>query len=558
MENTATPLNARGGLMAGFNSLGILRQLGLMVGLAASVAIGFAVVLWSQKPDYRVLYANLSFSDANEVIEQLRMSNIPYRFDADGRAILVPESHVHTARLRLAADGFSADRTVGFELLDQDYGMGTSQFMETTRYRRGLEGELARTISNMTAVRAARVHLAIPKDTVFIRDQRKPRASVFLELFSGRQLERDQVAAIANLVASSIPELDVKDVTIVDQRGRLLNIRDADSDVVLAARQLEYVRQVEDTLVNRVNSILQPVVGLGNFRAEVSADIDFTEVEQASEMFNPDLPALRSEQTLEERRDSGDAAVGVPGALANQPPGPVAVPEIAGGAGGAGVGAGASGSSRNQATRNFELDRSISYTRQQMGGVQRLSVAVVVDDLQVVDPETGERTRTRWSEEDIDRLRMLVENAVGFSALRGDSVNVINSSFVPTEEFLFEDPSFWEQDWFWNLLKQLGAGIFILILALGILRPVLKHLSATGSQAGGNDLGPAGQISAELESLDGSGMADDKVTFGGVQSAAMATPNESFDYQLNEIRSMVAEDPARVAQAIKQWVVDHE
>lgn len=543
--------------MAGFNSLGILRQLGLMVGLAASVAIGFAVVLWSQQPDYRILYANLSFSDANEVIEQLRMNNIPYRFDADGRAILVPESHVHTARLRLAADGFTADRTVGFELLDQDHGMGTSQFMETTRYRRGLEGELSRTISNMTAVRAARVHLAIPRDTVFIRDQRKPRASVFLELFSGRQLERDQVAAIANLVASSIPELDVVDVTIVDQRGRLLNIRDGDSDVVLAARQLEYVRQVEDTLVSRVNSILQPVVGLGNFRAEVSVDVDFTEVEQASEMFNPDLPALRSEQTLEERRDAGDAAVGVPGALANQPPGPVAVPEIAGanGAGGAG---GGSGTSRNQATRNFELDRSISYTRQQMGGIRRLSVAVVVDDLQVVNPETGERTRTRWTDEDIDRLRMLVENSVGFSALRGDSVNVLNSSFVALEEYEYDELSFWQQEWFWNVLKQFGAGAFVLLLVLGILRPVLKHLSTVGGSGSSNEYGSAGQISAELESLDGSGIADDKVTFGGVGSAAMVTPNESFDYQLNEIRSMVAEDPARVAQAVKQWILENE
>lgn len=543
--------------MAGFNSLGILRQLGLMVGLAASVAIGFAVVLWSQQPDYRVLYANLSFSDANEVIEQLRMNQIPYRFDADGRAILVPESHVHTARLQLAADGFTADKTIGFELMDQDHGMGSSQFMETTRYRRGLEGELARTISNMMAVRSARIHLAIPKDTVFIRDQSKPRASVFLELFSGRQLERDQVAAIANLVASSIPELDVKDVTIVDQRGRLLNIRDADSDVVLAARQLEYVRQVEDTLVNRVNSILQPVVGLGNFRAEVSADIDFTEVEQASEMFNPDLPALRSEQTMEERRETGEGAVGVPGALANQPPGPVAVPEIAG-ADGAGAAAGGAGSSRNQATRNFELDRSISYTRQQMGGVKRLSVAVVVDDLTNVDSETGERSRTRWTEEDLERLRLLVQNAVGFSALRGDSVNVINSAFVPPEEFEVEEIAFWQQDWFWNLLKQLGAGLFVLILVLGILRPVLKHLSTAGGTRSVNELGPAGQISAELESLDGSGIADDKVTFGGVESAAMVTPNDSFDYQLNEIRSMVAEDPARVAQAIKQWVVDRE
>lgn len=543
--------------MAGFNSLGILRQLGLMVGLAASVAIGFAVVLWSQQPDYRVLYSNLSFADANEVIEQLRTHNIPYRFDADGRVVLVPESHVHTARLRLAADGFSVDRTVGFELLDQDQGLGTSQFMETTRYRRGLEGELARTISNMVQVRTARVHLAIPRDTVFIRDQRKPRASVFLELVAGRQLERDQVAAIANLIASSIPELDVKDVTIVDQRGRLLNMRDVDSDVVLAARQLEYVRQVEDTLVNRVNSILQPVVGLGNFRAEVSAEIDFTQIEQASEMYNPDLPALRSEQTLEERRGASDQAVGIPGALANQPPGPVAVPEVAGAEGVAGAGA-ASGSSRNQATRNFELDRSISYTRHQTGGVKRLTVAVVVDDLLSVDPETGERSRNQWSETDLQRLRQLVENAVGFSALRGDRVDVINSAFVPVEEYEPDSIGFWQQDWFWSLIKQLLGALFLLILVFGILRPILKNIAAAGQGRGAGQLGPAGDVSAELESLESSHIADDKVTFGSSDVDLMSTPDAGFEYQLNTIRSMVAEDPARVAQAVKQWVAERE
>jgi len=268
-----------GNPMQGFNKLGIVRQLGLMVGLAASVAIGFAVVLWSQKPEQRVLFSNLSFSDANQIIEQLRLYNVPYNFDADGRAILVPDEYVHQARLKLAAEGFTADKTVGFEIMDKEQSLGTSQFMETTRYRRGLEGELARTIASMTAVRNARVHLAIPKDTVFIRDTRKPTASVFLELFSGRALERDQVASIANLVASSIPALNVKDVTVVDQQGRLLNMRDKDVNVVLAAKQLEYTRSLEGTLLNRVNSILQPVVGAGRFRAEVSADVDFTAVE---------------------------------------------------------------------------------------------------------------------------------------------------------------------------------------------------------------------------------------------------------------------------------------
>src|SRR5690554_406926 len=558
MDNTPAQFNSRGSLMAGFNSLGILRQLGLMVGLAASIAIGFAVVLWSQKPDYRVLFSNLNFSDANEVIEQLRLYNMPYKFDADGRAILVPQEHVHHARLRLAAESFTADKTVGFELLEQEQGLGTSQFMENARFRRGLEGELARTISSLLAVRSARVHLALPKESVFIRDQRKPRASVFIEMFSGRTLDRDQVAAIANLVASSIPELDVADVTVVDQKGRLLNTRSQDKDVVLAAKQLEYTRSIEETLLNRVNSILQPVVGLGNFRAEVSTDIDFTEVEQAEEMYNPDLPALRSEQTLEERRASGEIAQGVPGALSNQPPGPNSVPEQMLEGGEAAGGAARAGSSREQAVRNFELDRTLSYTRHQTGVVKRLSVAVVVDDLQTINPETGETVRNPWSENELERLQILVRNAVGYSALRGDSVTVVNSPFVPPEPVVQEEPAFWQEEWFLDLAKQLMAGLFVLLLILGVLRPILRSLADAGKGREVATFGPAGEISADLEGLEGAGVADDKVTLGGSDRGILPTPNESFDYQLNAIRSMVAEDPEKVAQAVRQWVIDHE
>lgn len=558
MDNTAGQLGTKGNWMAGFNSLGILRQLGLMVGLAASVAVGFAVVLWSQQPDYRVLFSNLTFADANEVIEQLDQLQIPYEFDAAGRAILVPQEQVHQARLRLAAQGFTNDKTVGFELLQQDQGLGTSQFMETALYRRGLEGELARTIASMVAVRNARVHLAIPKESVFIRDPSKPRASVFVELFSGRTLARDQVAAIANLVASSIPELDVKDVTVVDQKGRLLNTRDTDEDVVLAAKQLEYTRTVEDTLLNRVNSILQPVVGLGNFRAEVSAEIDFTEVEQASETYNPDLPALRSEKTLEEVRANGAQASGVPGALSNQPPGPSSVPEqIDGDAAGSG-GSSGSGTSREQAVRNYELDRSVSYTRHQQGRVKRLSVAVVVDDLVAINPADGSEIRTQWQPNELERLKILVQNAVGYSAVRGDSVTVVNSPFVPTETVEVEELSFWQQKWFLDLGKQVLAALFVLILVLGVLRPILKSLARTGEEKEGLEMGPAGDVSAELEGLEGGDIADDKVTFGGVDKSMLATPNESFEYQLNAIRSMVAEDPAKVAQAVRQWVVERD
>lgn len=554
MADSAETLS--GSPMLGFNKLSIVRQIGLMVGLAASVAIGFAVVLWSQKPDQRVLFSNLNFSDANQIIEQLRLYNVPYKFDADGRAILVPDEYVHQARLKLASEGFTSDKTVGFEILDREQSLGTSQFMETTKYRRGLEGELARTISSMTAVRNARVHLAIPKDTVFIRDTRKPTASVFLELFSGRQLERDQVASIANLVASSIPALNVKDVTVVDQRGRLLNMRDKDINVVLAAKQLEYTRNLEETMLNRVNSILQPVVGMGSFRAEVSADVDFTAVEQTDELYNPDLPALRSEQTMDESRVGGAAPVGVPGALSNQPPGPSSVPEEASGEGVL-ANNGAPGSSRKQATRNFELDRTISYTKHQQGRVRRLTVAVVVDDLSSVDPSTGDAQRTPWQQNELERLRILVQDAVGYSALRGDSVNVVNTPFVPEQPIVTEDVPLWEQEWIWDIVKQVMAAVFVLVLVFGILRPILKNLASAGTAGNVAGLGAAGEVSAELEGLDGGDFSSDSVTFGS-DDELLPTPNESFDYQLNAIRSMVAEDPARVAQAVKQWVGDDE
>lgn len=546
-----------GSPMQGFNKLSIVRQIGLMVGLAASVAIGFAVVIWSQKPDQRVLFSNLSFADANQIIEQLRLYNVPYTFDADGKAIMVPDEYVNQARLKLAAEGFTSDKTVGFEILDKEQSLGTSQFMETARYRRGLEGELARTIASMIAIRNARVHLAIPKDTVFIRDTRKPTASVFLDLFTGRKLARDQVAAIASLVASSVPSLSVKDVTVVDQRGRLLNSHDSDVNVVLAAKQLAYTRNLEDTLLNRVNSILQPIVGMGRFRAEVSADVDFTAVEQTDELYNPDLPALRSEQTMDEKKNAGAAPVGVPGSLSNQPPGPSSVPEVATNGSLTTNTSSSSGLSRKQATRNFELDRTISYTKFQQGRVRRLTVAVAVDDIADKEEGSDKAVRKPWSQSELNRLRVLVQDAVGFSAQRGDSVNVVNTSFIPEEPIETEEVSIWKQDWIWDIVKQAMAALFILILVFGILRPILRNLADASTTGDEGILGAAGEVSAELEGLESGSFSPDSISFGG-DDGMLPTPNESFDYQLNAIRSMVAEDPARVAQAVKQWVGEDE
>ncbi len=543
------------GLSAGFNRLGIFRQIGLMIGLAASVAIGFAVVLWSQEPDFRPLLNNLNSLDANQIIETLQTNQIPYRIDNKSGALMVAADQIHNARLKLAADGLSGRDNVGFELMDQEQALGTSTFMETTRYRRGLEGELARTIASMVQIKSARVHLAIPKRSVFVRDSRKPTASVFINLYSGRMLNKVQVSSIASLVSSSISELDSRDVTVVDHKGRLLNGQDIDEEVGMAAKQLEYTQKIEEKLASRVRGILDPVVGSGRFRAEVSADVDFTAVEQTDELFNPDLPSLRSEQTLDEQRAAGAAASGVPGALANQPPGAGSAPERvgAGGAGAAGGGS-SSGGGRKQVTRNFELDRTISYTRHQQGRVRRLTVAVAVDDIRTPGADGGEASSRPWSENDVQRLTLLVRDAVGYSAARGDSVNVINTPFVspePLEEL--PELAMWEQPWFAGVAKKVGAGVLILVLVFGVLRPIMKSLSSMPAGAAGG----AGEFGAELEGISDTGALDD----GGLnvdEGALLPGPNESFDRQLDAVRSLVAEDPGRVAQVVKQWITSDE
>ncbi|TXR39343.1 flagellar basal body M-ring protein FliF [Ectopseudomonas mendocina] len=557
--------------------MSVLRQLGLLVGLAASVAIGFAVVLWSQQPDYRPLYGSLNGMDATQVIETLTASGIDYTIEPNSGALLVKADDLARARLRLAAVGVApTDNSVGFEILDREQGLGTSQFMEATRYRRGLEGELARTVASLNNVKAARVHLAMPKASVFVRDERKPSASVLVELYPGRALEPSQVMAIVNLVATSVPELDKGQVTVVDQKGNLLSDQQELSELTMAGKQFDYTRRMETLFTQRVHNILQPVLGTGRYKAEVSADVDFSSVESTSEMFNPDQPALRSEQQVNEQRQSSLPPQGVPGALSNQPPGPAAAPQQAAGAA-APAGPVAPGQplvdangqqitdpvtgqpmlapypadKREQSTRNFELDRSISYTRQQQGRLRRLSVAVVVDDQVRIDPATGETTRVPWTADDLARFTRLVQDSVGFDASRGDSVSVINTAFTTSLGEEIPDIPFYTQPWFWDIVKQVLGVLFILVLVFGVLRPVLNNI--TGG-AKGKELAGAGDVElGEMAGLDG-GLSDDRVSLGGPQSIMLPSPSEGYDAQLNAIKSLVAEDPGRVAQVVKEWI----
>lgn len=545
-----------GDFAEGFSNLNLLRQAGLMVGLAASVAIGFAVVLWTQGEDYRPLYGSLNNLDAASVVQVLDQNQIKYKLDINSGAVLVAADDIHMARLKLAELGIPGKDNTGFELLDKEQPLGTSQFMENTRYHRGLEGELARTITSITSIRKARVHLAIPKRSVFVRDARKPTASVFVEVFAGRSVEPAQVRAITNLVASSIPELDKEDVTVVDQHGNLLSTGDEHDELLLAGKQHTYTKSVEESLIKRVNSILLPVVGSGKFRAEVSADIDFTAVEQAAETFNPDLPAVRSEQTLNEQRAAGDFPAGIPGALTNQPPGTTTqVPEQVDPVTGQPVPASVPRNTREQATRNYELDRTISYTRHQQGTLKRLTVAVVVDDKIVKDAE-GNESRVPWTDNELERLSILVRNAVGFSAVRGDSVNVLNSPFMGADNSLmFSDAGKapWWETWILPNIKYLSGVLIILLLIFGLLLPIFRSLTRSGQQL--TEQEEARQLAAlEAAGLGYDGLSDETVTLTGGDALMLPGPEEGYEQQLNAIKGLIADDPGRVAQVVKKWI----
>ena len=535
----------------GFNALPFLRQIGLMVGLAASVAIGVWVVMWSQEPSYRVLYGSLSENDSAAVASELAKSNIPYQISDSNGAIMVPAPDLHNARLKLAAAGLPNSSHSGYEILDKDHGFGTSQFMENARYQRAIEGELARTIGAMNNVQTARVHLAVPKQSAFLRNRKKTSASVFVHLHPGQQIQEGQAGAIAHLVASSVPNLDIENVTVVDQRGRLLTSNNGEQDTQMSSTQFDYRRKVEGHYMRRIEDILTPILGRGAVKAQVIADLDFTFREETAETYNPEGAAIRSEVVSEDEvRDGSNEVGGVPGALSNQPP----VAPI-----GAGQEGGRVNSSR-RSTRNFELDHTISRTRQASGTLQKLSAAVVLNDRQTTGAD-GELISTPLTDDEILHFTSLVKEAIGFDEERGDKVSIINASFfVPEAIGEIEAPPIWEQAWFASTLKQVAAGIGVLILIFGVLKPILKDLA---NKAGSTTVALADQSGAAL-ALDTNGVpiaADPAALAPGAQMVTgsngvpmLATGNAAYDTHLQQARMMVGEDPKVVAQVVRNWV----
>jgi flagellar M-ring protein FliF len=430
---------------------------GRRVALLALLVVG---ALWLNTATYDVLYRGLAEADAGQMMDALQKANIPVKIDPRSGALMVPAHQVHEARLKLATQGLPRSTVNGLESLQQN-SFGQSQFMETARYQHALEGELARSIMTIGAIENARVHLAFPKETVFARQQQSPTASILVQLRGGRSLDEGQVAAIIHLVASSVPKLRPEQVSVIDQAGNLLTRQGRESGGdKLNLDQLEYTRRLEDRYARRVEELLAPVMGMGRVRAQVALDLDFTASEETAERYEPrqEPRPLRSEQLLEETKDRLNPA-GVPGALSNQPPGAATAPEVATAQNPAAdpqnpqnpaAPAAPPLTSRKEITRNYELDKRVSHTRNTPGRIVRVSTAVVVDDRASI--EAGQSVRKPLTTEEVERITALVKQAVGFSADRGDSVNVMNAAFAPSP---FEEAPLpmWQQPWFLELVK---------------------------------------------------------------------------------------------------------
>jgi flagellar M-ring protein FliF len=545
------------------------QKIALMVAVAAIAALIMGTILWSRQPDYKVLFSNLSEKDGGTIITALEQLNVPYKFTEGGGAILVPGEKVHEVRLRLASQGLPKGGAVGFELMENQK-FGISQFAEQVNFQRALEGELGRTIQSVAAVESARVHLAIPKPSVFVREEQKPTASVMVHLHPGRTLEPAQVAGIVHLVSSSVPQLPMSNVTVIDQNGNLISqLKSKLIEAGLDPTQIKYVQEVEASVIKRIDDILAPVVGPGNARVQVAADIDFSQTEQTAESYRPNTTppdiSIRSQQTSE-TANVNPPAQGVPGALTNQPPvpatAPITSPPVAGQAtaqtgatngqppppgqiNAAGVqapiySAGQPINTRKDSTINYEVDKTIKYVKQSVGVIKRLSVAVVVNNKKDTAKD-GKPTTRPLTEAELKQINDLAREAMGYAKERGDTLSVANAAFTAVEK---EDnePPLWKQlatpEMGKDLLKYLLIGAIVAYILLAVVRPILRTMFPPPSPEVEEEEGEEGEEDVEV----------DLTAMGG--DLILAT----YEGKMQKAREIAHADPKAVANIIKDWM----
>lgn len=567
---TAPVANPAERLREAFNRLSDQQKILFMVALAAIVAVIVGSILWSRQPDWKVLFSNLTEKDGGAIVANLETQNIPHRYSDNG-SLMVPADRVHEVRLKLASQGLPRGGLVGFELMENQK-FGTSQFAEQVNYQRGLEGELARTIQSIGSVQGARVHLAIPKPSVFVREEQKPTASVMLNLYPGRTLENAQIAGIAHLISSSVPQLPVSNVTVIDQNGALLSqLKSKLTEAGLDPVQVNYVREVEYGIIKRIEEILKPLLGNDNFKVQVAADLDFSQNEQTAETFRPnntpDTTSIRSQQN-NETASVNQAAGGVPGALTNQPPVPATAPltqpatgttptqptrpgDIQGRIDVSGItaplnAAGQPISTTKNATTNYEVDKTIRHTKQAIGDIRRLSAAVVVNYRKDIGKD-GKPTTKALTDSEMKQINDLVREAMGFSKERGDTISVANAPFTASDKSESEIPVWKDPEnigYAKDIFKYLIIAAIIVFLYLKIIQPTLKTMFPHAREAEGGSAGESG--------IFGSGRRDEFGEDG--EDAATEVRIDGYAVKVQKARDFAQENPKAVANIIKDWM----
>ena len=542
----------------GFGALSIVRQAGLLLGITVSFALAFFVVKWASTPNYTPAYTQVDGRDLAPMVDALEKHDIPSKIDYSSNSILVPSSQVMKARLKMAGEGLPKQRTGKNYFFEKGSGFGKSQFVEKAAYLSSLEQELALTISQLEPIDTARVHLAVPSERSFVRQAQKPSASVFLNLQPGYFLSQKQVAAVSNLIAASIPGLSFEDVSITDQYGHPLSSRSNDQHD--PSKHLETIQALEKKLSNRIINLLTPVVGAGRVRAQVNANIDFTQIEETQEIVDPDKTAIKIEKMLIEQ--SGDKGVlgGIPGALSNKPPAPGESINADQGQEESKDKTGEIIDTRRQATREYDVEKSIKHTVSSPYVIKQLSVAVVVDDRLSYNPESGEMERQPLTPQNIAELETLVQNAIGFSEMRGDNIKVTYNPFVqekPIERVEVATP-IWQEPWFAEAIKQVLAGLFILYIVFGVIRPLLKSLSTLDpnevSYGGGGPVGGSMNSGANMALPDNSGAGGGAPVGNGMSDDLMPSLTLESKKDIDEVKALINDDSKRVAQVVMNWM----
>lgn len=550
--NTDKAPEAKAGVLGAFaNNADLARQIILVVLLTICIAIAFLIIMWARTPEMRPL-GTYSTQELIQTLDHLDAQKFKYRLD--GNVILVPENILQDVRLSLSRAGMSQEPSLGTEFLLQDSGFGVSQRLEMERLKHSREQQLARTIEELQSVARARVLLAIPKENTFARQQAQPSATVLVTARGGRVIRDSEVDAIVDLVASAVQGLVPSRVTVTDQNGRLLNSGSIDSVAARNRRELEIQRSREEEYRQKVDSILMPVLGIGNYTAQVDLVMDFTAVEQTQKRFNPDLPAVRSEMVIEESSVGGGNS-GIPGALSNQPPMPSAIPEQATGQNAQAV---VPGRNHRESTRNFELDTTISHTSQQSGVIRRLSVSVAVDYRGVV-ADDGTLVPTPRTQGELENIRRLLQGGVGFDAQRGDTIEVIAVPFMREQVELDAAVPIYLQDWFMQLVKVVMGGLLIIVILLFIVRPMLQKLMNPADTADTYDENALSQGLDLGDDLDLEASPFDEKAVGFAPDGTLMLPDLHGDEDLlRAVRALVANEPELSSLVVKNWLAEDE